>query len=1110
MDTPDRAVLLKYRRAGEERRGSGFRVGDCYVLTADHCAAGEDHLVVVGGREHAAKVVIRTRNELVDIAILVAPTMSPLPYVDCVRLDASCAVTISNCEAVGYPRWKDRPPLSQGNKLATSPYRTAHVTGYINPSEGRDPYAGADLPHLMSFKILGPLPRGSDATGNAKSQWAGMSGSAVIASNKSLVGVVRSHIFAEGEGSLTFTPLSAIDTLPGGERAKIWRLLGVLDGISARSMPPGGVQGELDDLRPVLKDWCVNERERHRRSISQLPYLDRHPDRVGNHIAPFTQLGIRSSDRRRPTEEVAFSEAVSEHRQLVILADAGMGKTWLLHQHAIALTERAISDIDSGVALDRIAIPIAVRADAIADACRPGDTFADVIVRTLQVSKPLDSWIRTVASSGAPVVLIDALDETTPEQLATTTKLLTPPDNPSARYVITSRLSAYSGILDPEWRTEAELMPFNFYAQMQYIRDWNLDPERQRALFDRLGSHRSLADMARVPLLLAFLCRLAHDSGEPFPENRAELYERVTRRFLLAHQRPSWATTQAAAQSPLSADPNVRADELMEILRPLTYAIATDADGWLDSVPRGKLLNCLTKLKLPRGMSPAQALALLANESGVLAPAGDPTQGRTPPYRYIHRTIAEYLVAEHIANNSKLADDTVRTHLHLSHDWRQTWLLAAQLAPGTVLSALANDSNDVLYQSLEISAEALKELTPEQRVRATESIDKLERTALGLLEQPTCISFVKQIAVTALQETRGPGVVKALTAAVVNAATDADTRTRSIIALGRLGDRLAADVLASYLDSPSYGSHAAIALARIGGPRALGLLRRVVADESSVPGVCETAIRALKSISNPNQPRHHVRIPFSRYSPIADFRSDKRAMIIRSNAINAMNEIRRMLRFIPSPADASQSADGLLDGSRDLYEKWAKADLSVRYGTGQAVDPVEDLREIMSDHRMHGKCRFQAANVLGQCMDQTSLEILLSTDSADRGSRALLREAYLFGCVRSARDWQVFHDVDAMLEIVHSMYLSSHTEFFVGSIEIAFRFLANLTIPPGRRALNATDWLWELTESARKVPHLYCRGIRGRPGGQPSGTAWYEPGPRGFVVGDEDRYQFYW
>ena len=45
--------------ASGARRGSGLRVGGTYVLTADHCANGTDHTVVVNGRDYPATVALR-------------------------------------------------------------------------------------------------------------------------------------------------------------------------------------------------------------------------------------------------------------------------------------------------------------------------------------------------------------------------------------------------------------------------------------------------------------------------------------------------------------------------------------------------------------------------------------------------------------------------------------------------------------------------------------------------------------------------------------------------------------------------------------------------------------------------------------------------------------------------------------------------------------------------------------------------------------------------------------------------------------------------------------------------------------------------------------------
>lgn len=51
---------------------------------------------------------------------------------------------------------------------------------------------------------------------------AGMSGAVVVTGDDRVVGVVRSHAVAEGVGSLTITPLAAIDFLPKQTAEALW------------------------------------------------------------------------------------------------------------------------------------------------------------------------------------------------------------------------------------------------------------------------------------------------------------------------------------------------------------------------------------------------------------------------------------------------------------------------------------------------------------------------------------------------------------------------------------------------------------------------------------------------------------------------------------------------------------------------------------------------------------------------------------------------------------------------------------------------------------------------------------------------------------------------
>jgi len=143
--TTDRAVLIRYLREGKPRRGSGLRVADRYVLTADHCADGTEHVVVTGGEEYPATVFARSGNADVDVAVLVVPSLPAVEPLGCAVLDRTVPWEVRDCRALGFPVWKDS---AQGPLLA-------QVRGDIPTSEGVDPQAKPVAATPMSLKVTG-------------------------------------------------------------------------------------------------------------------------------------------------------------------------------------------------------------------------------------------------------------------------------------------------------------------------------------------------------------------------------------------------------------------------------------------------------------------------------------------------------------------------------------------------------------------------------------------------------------------------------------------------------------------------------------------------------------------------------------------------------------------------------------------------------------------------------------------------------------------------------------------------------------------------------------------------------------------------------------------
>lgn len=603
-----------------------------------------------------------------------------------------------------------------------------------------------------------------------------------------------------------------------------------------------GLRSSPNDISAELARWCTAEAARYRAALSRLPYLAGHPDPYGHNITAHARLGLRqggSADRKPdsnpyrlvsdnpgdPAVEMPYLDVVADRAQLVIVGDAGIGKTWLLHHHAGILAQAAAEGLRSHGLRSDAPIPVLVRADTLAEAHQPGRSLAESVSRALALSgsripKSVVRALVAALETGPVVFLIDALDETAADQYAVLSELLNPLDNihPGTRYVVTSRLASYVGIFHNEQRTEAELLPFE--SAVPYIDSWQLSPDRRAELLDRVGGQGAIAQMARIPLLLAFLCHLAKDTTEDFPDGRAALYQRITRRFLMAEHKPHHPNLKAARAAALAVDPSTRADELLDILHPLAYRIATDANGWLDTIPHRAMLEHLKHVERPVGLSAAAALDLLATDAGILVPTGSAIAGRTPDYRFIHRTLAEYLTAAYVAASPELIEHCARHHLHLAADWQQTWLLCVQLNPTAALTALGHPQ-DALHIAMNIAARAVAELGEAQRREASEPIAALTAAAGQLLETTTA-SDPNSLAANALGDIGGSEAVASLSKALLAPSSE---RRRSDDEPSELPSRFRV----------FYKPPITNALARTAHPTAIATLARVVTGD--LPGI---------------------------------------------------------------------------------------------------------------------------------------------------------------------------------------------------------------------------------------------------------------------------------
>ncbi|WP_280493224.1 HEAT repeat domain-containing protein [Nocardia asiatica] len=551
-------------------------------------------------------------------------------------------------------------------------------------------------------------------------------------------------------------------------------------GRSAADAADSDVAGVV--VRDQLRWWCAAEAAWLRALVARLPHIAGHPDPTGRVVDALVGVRPRKQtpagsvgDVYSPRAEqdlstgriMAYRELLALHRRVVLLGDPGMGKSWLLILHAIDLLEDASRQLENP-ATDWLSVqlPLFIRCDSIrifAAESRDlepagGTALATAVVKVVMqryarnAAAELWPWLEQYVRSGPAVILLDALDEAPASDRPALARLLHRSDETPGRVVVASRHAGYSASVFPaQGRCEAEVLPLTRIDD--YINSWSLPADRRLELDQRLR-HPAVAMMAKIPLLLAFLCHLAAGSHESLPAARSGLYGRILRRFLRGEHRSG----DPIPHSRLPVDPIEREHELLATLRPLAYAIAASPQGWRDRISEAELQRHLLDVPRPAGLSPAQTLRAISVETGILIPDGDLRDGRNPPYMFIHRTMAEYLVAEHIAANPDVMDRCAQTHLHLAADWREVWLLAAGIEPRRTLKQLLDHDHDPLHLALRLAAAAVTQLSVEQKADVDDLIAVIQDRAQRLLHAPGSHRRVRELTAVALGQLGAPAL----------------------------------------------------------------------------------------------------------------------------------------------------------------------------------------------------------------------------------------------------------------------------------------------------------------------------------------------------------------
>lgn len=360
--------------------------------------------------------------------------------------------------------------------------------------------------------------------------------------------------------------------------------------------------------------------------------------------------------------------------RLVVLGGPGAGKTWLAKRTARLCAEKALSELAAGAQLDEIELPLYTTCARLA-AAPAGDSIRRAVVSAALGMLPDLGHDRAVAAvrvlfeaRDAPTLLVaDSLDEAR----GTDDYRIGQADSLPAiwRIVVTSRPGSWNGQIairngDP-YQQVGILQPLRYPDDVEpFIAAWFATRPGQAArLAAEISVRPALQYAATVPLILAFYCIIG--GSEPLPGHRADLYSKVIRRMLTGRWRGS-------------TDPDLNRAACLETLREWAWAAAvhdpvSGIGTWKDEFSTARVALNSGQF----GKDERDAL------NHVAVPVGLPDEDTDLTLRrFAHRSLREYLVAEHVAGLSvAAAANALLPHLWYDADWEYAAPMALAVHP---------------------------------------------------------------------------------------------------------------------------------------------------------------------------------------------------------------------------------------------------------------------------------------------------------------------------------------------------------------------------------------------------------------------------------------------
>ena len=421
------------------------------------------------------------------------------------------------------------------------------------------------------------------------------------------------------------------------------------------------IRGSIDQLREDL----LGVANRH----ELIEYLKDSIDEWD--YSPWTQ-GQKWSQNRKPSrlertlkiedkhKTMSPAEALEGVWLLTVLGAPGSGKTWLAWRLAREAAETALEQLrDPRVDPASVELPLVT---TVAEWIKRRDTGFEGLVEAALRDESQQKIRRLALRPGARVLAVaDSLDEGVSVNSARTL-LNSLTNSRTRRLVVTSRPeawhSAVSGLRATQDTRVGTLTELRYPEDVHgYIKAWFTEsPPTAQHLIRQLERRRELRATATSPLLLTFYCMLTEqEPDQELPRRRRELYRTIIDLLLAG----GWATTEEPVDTA----------KCRAILQQWAWDAVKDA---VTPAGLGVWPETITTNRTPPDVSADTERALDNVAPKQEHPSSSFYDHARVERRFLHRTLWEYLVSEHIATtfSATEAAEALLPHIWFDPDWR--------------------------------------------------------------------------------------------------------------------------------------------------------------------------------------------------------------------------------------------------------------------------------------------------------------------------------------------------------------------------------------------------------------------------------------------------------